>query len=603
MNQRYPILLVKILAAPFLATLLACGGGGGGGGAVVVAPGPISGVVAAGAPVSGIVFVKGANGVATSAVIQPSGHFSIDVSALTPNYLLYAEGLSGDKLWRIYSVATGTGTTNVTPLTDLVVANALGALPGTAADSASLFNTWNGSQIAPAAVATAKARVQASLAPLFTGLGVSSDPLTGSFSADHTGMDLVLDSLDVTYLGSVATVTNRLTGHACTDDVSDHGATATPLPSGDAGVTQAAAADLVGISAITQAGQALHTGGYTGQADAEARFGPFFAADFFHGGMTKSQYLDSMFSGGASAGVPGFTSAPMIVAPIPANALNGTPYLRGYYLNILNSYNYGGSATVSYTSAVTADGTHWLLYGDRRWVGIRIQSSEVKLFNADGSTVMQTGLDLEVENAGRYASAQGVQSAIVTGLGLPAGGVVLTLGPGEGWYYIQALGSSFYPLTDDAVIAAIPDNTTYDVRLYSQPAGSVSLQDTPVQSYPGIVMAGSAPLPNSALAASWFPTLVAPSSHALSAANIPGPFTVTWSNPASGLAPAISIALDWQNVGDPAAYEVVGLPTSYGLGSQSLTLPATTGTPANAHLRVVGFDAYGRGYGSIWAFQ
>ena len=129
---------------------------------------------------------------------------------------------------------------------------------------------------------------------MLNGMGVTTDLMTGSFTANHTGLDLVLDALNITWSGTTATVTNGLTGSSFANDVSNHGATATSLPAGDSGLTQSLKTDLDGIKVLTNALQTLRIQGISTQNDIDIQIGPLVAGDYFGGGMTKAQYLASI---------------------------------------------------------------------------------------------------------------------------------------------------------------------------------------------------------------------------------------------------------------------------------------------------------------------
>lgn len=87
----------------------------------------LSGTAAAGAPIVGQVTVKGALGMTKSAVIEANGNYDVDVTGLTAPYRIRAEGTVGGRLYKLHSYAEEAdlgGTVNVTPFTDLIVANA-----------------------------------------------------------------------------------------------------------------------------------------------------------------------------------------------------------------------------------------------------------------------------------------------------------------------------------------------------------------------------------------------------------------------------------------------------------------------------------------------
>ncbi len=186
--------------------LAACGGGGGGGGSTPTAS-ALSGVAAVGAPIAnGNISVVCATGSALATTTNSTtGAWSVAISGRT---LPCAVEVSGGTIngitntTRYHSVAIAAGTVNVTPLTDLLVANlaaqdpgawfaALGATPATLA------------AITQAKADTALANLRAALgglAPLGT-----IDPITASFAAvpgDTMDDMLALLQASRTFMGS-----------------------------------------------------------------------------------------------------------------------------------------------------------------------------------------------------------------------------------------------------------------------------------------------------------------------------------------------------------------------------------------------------------------
>src|SRR3989304_8792941 len=112
--------IVKFLAIVSALIMFACSGGGGGGagannGAIPTPTPTLSGVAAAGSPiVNGWVRVMGANGVQTNPVLTDGyGRYSVDVSALTAPYVLYAEGVANGVSVKVFSVGLTAGTGNI----------------------------------------------------------------------------------------------------------------------------------------------------------------------------------------------------------------------------------------------------------------------------------------------------------------------------------------------------------------------------------------------------------------------------------------------------------------------------------------------------------
>ena len=171
------------VAAVALSALTACGGGGGGssgstdgsgGGTVPVTPAAalaITGTAATGGPIaSGTVEAKCNAGTATGTT-QANGTYSISVSGGAWPCLLRVTAPNGGVV--LHSVATSTGaaaTANITPATELILAQLLGTAP--ASYYTSVVNT-------PAATfaATVIANAQAQVLALLKAAGVSFDGL------------------------------------------------------------------------------------------------------------------------------------------------------------------------------------------------------------------------------------------------------------------------------------------------------------------------------------------------------------------------------------------------------------------------------------------
>ncbi|MDD3517222.1 MAG: hypothetical protein PHQ14_02645 [Chromatiales bacterium] len=149
----------------------------------------LSGTAAVGAPLSGVVQVVDALGRVSEMVsIGSDGKFSVEVQAAPP-FLLRASG-GGTVL---YSFASQSGVVNITPMTTLAT-----FLAADGANLDGLFAGWNG-QIGQAAIDQAMATVNANLAGLLQAYGLSTayDFFDTAFSADGSGIDAVLDAIDI----------------------------------------------------------------------------------------------------------------------------------------------------------------------------------------------------------------------------------------------------------------------------------------------------------------------------------------------------------------------------------------------------------------------
>lgn len=185
--------------------LVSCGGGGGSSasGDANVA----NGTVAVGAPIAGaLVTARDVNGNNSNTVTADAeGRYSgLNLFGLTAPIIIDAAGELGQtpvKLSTPLTSASG-GTTNVTPLTTALSAMLAGGDPAqlTTAD------------ITAAKLIVAKQKLAEVIAPVAKTVNMSSvaDPVTTAFVANSTGMDQLLDALDIRYRTGAIVMSNRL---------------------------------------------------------------------------------------------------------------------------------------------------------------------------------------------------------------------------------------------------------------------------------------------------------------------------------------------------------------------------------------------------------
>lgn len=192
----------QVLTLAVTLAVSACGGGGSGGSGTV----KVSGVAATGAAIaSGAVTLKCASGASYTTITGTDGKFSIDVSSQALPCLAqvsYVDGAGATQ--KLRSIVTTAGNANITPVTELVVANLTG---GTAA---SAFDSFNANTVKGYTASNITAAV-AAVKTYISGLGVSvtnfpTDPIGVAFVPARTGVtgdavDAILDSLKV-QLGS-----------------------------------------------------------------------------------------------------------------------------------------------------------------------------------------------------------------------------------------------------------------------------------------------------------------------------------------------------------------------------------------------------------------
>ena len=115
--------------------------------------------------------------------------------------MLKAQWVVNSTTYTLFSALPGSGNANINPLSNLIVAAASG---GTA--PATLYATPAQFASMSANISAATATVLNKLQPLLDKYQASQDPITGSFSANHTGLDLLFDNIQVTLTNGAANV-------------------------------------------------------------------------------------------------------------------------------------------------------------------------------------------------------------------------------------------------------------------------------------------------------------------------------------------------------------------------------------------------------------
>ena len=166
----------------------------------------ITGVAATGAPVFGTVTLKDASipAVERTKFTRGDGTFAFNTADIAAPFILRTS--SGGKT--LYSIATGSGITNINPLTTIVVGvaaggadlNTLYASPSPLALNALLLN-----------LTVAESAVKTALAPVLNKFSASGSIFNTVYVADHTGVDALFDVVNVTLSGGVITLTNKST--------------------------------------------------------------------------------------------------------------------------------------------------------------------------------------------------------------------------------------------------------------------------------------------------------------------------------------------------------------------------------------------------------
>ncbi|WP_119290054.1 carboxypeptidase-like regulatory domain-containing protein [Azohydromonas sediminis] len=207
-------LLTSFAASGALALALQACGSGGGGDAPAVATTTIEGTVAVGAALPGAsLSVSDADPTTpdVTGTADASGFYVIDVSTQRPPLVVTARGVVNGESVRVVAVvptaSAGTDlTVNVTPLT-----TAIAALVAPGGDVDALASASAAAAVSAAEVDNATTLVVNTLRsnPAFdAALGTGFDPLTTPFVADGSGIDAVLDQVQVEVSATGVTITN-----------------------------------------------------------------------------------------------------------------------------------------------------------------------------------------------------------------------------------------------------------------------------------------------------------------------------------------------------------------------------------------------------------
>ena len=553
METRYTSIARALSAAGVVALLAGCGGGGG---SASVSTGAISGVAASGAPITGggsgtmngVVTLKDSSSPAHTVTTATDGNgnyafTAAQIQGFTPPFMLQIDYKLGGVGYSLASAVTaadvtgGNATINITPLTDLVIANLGHQI------AATIFANGNyANLLTPAALAAGVAALDAELQPVLAQQGVSGsiDLLHQAFTANGSGLDAVLDSLHVTVDPATGseTLTNTTTGQSVTGTLS--APPTTPLPAGSSNNVT----DLQAITAtFNSVGSLLAT---SPSASDPALLAFFDQTSFRDNGQSLGTFLQNITTTPAVAGGTitfqdiELSAVPSWVTTVPSGA---TAY-KVKFTVLQNQAPNSRNAFIAYKNT----SGNWVFLGNQK-----IASADIVATNASVAGVQCAGFDVEITDKGGI----GLTYAIVTGPQLPASGLLyVATGSGQSLQLAAGAPSTYNgtatPLlqnantltntcsqsiagqtvpTDDTMLAAITLPSSYTLALYT---GSSPATDTPVATYHQTLDA--LPLNSTQVAAADFASAInaTPTPQALFASG--GTLNVSWTAPAaSGL--------------------------------------------------------------------
>ena len=571
MKRLWNIVRFAMLGAVTAVALAACGGGGGSSSTPTPAASTLSGTAAAGAPIIGRVFIKDSTTPTAkekNVPIEADGKYTVDVSDMKAPFMVRADGYVGGNEYHLYSAATAAdvgGTINITPLTDLIVANIAKTV------ASDYYDSGKFSTLTAADLKTQTDALSAKLQPILAAVGVSSsiDLLRASFATDHTGLDAVLDVLRVdttVSAGTVtATITNIINQSQITSNITTGTSTGTLTDTGVAtGVT-----DIQAISAGFKAFSDLFATSLPSDTNATL-LGLFDSATFMQEGQSLAAFLSEITTDKSIIGIS--------FANISIKSMDMTNGKAVVGFSVIQNGMLANDAPDTWSMIKKSDGK-WYMQGDQRIADVEVEAAaEYQVSNT--TNPIATGLRLHIEDRG----GKGFTSAVVTGAGLPSGGVTLINNIANDYFEIQGGYGNHYAMTDTAINAIADTGEIYTVNLY--------IGTTVAATYTEKLL--KRPYLNTELTTASFPAITSPTISQMRAFT-GGNGTVSWTLPAGLTNDWLSVQMN-DDLGNSARVEFSLAPADL---SKAFTLnPVTstgqTFTPTGGGIWLSAWDSYGR---------
>lgn len=539
----------------------ACGGGGGNGN-----PTLISGTAAAGAPIIGTVTIKDSSSPAKTktVTIEANGKYTIDVTDLTAPFMVRADGYVGGNEYHLYSAGTSAdagGTINITPLTDLIVANIAGSVAQT------YFNSGDFSNLTATQLNTEAEALKEKLLPVLQALGVSDsiDLLRASFSTDHTGLDAALDVLKVETDANtnVATITNIITQQQITSNI------ATGNYSGVLTDTTNVASGVTDIQEIT-AGFKQLSDLFSTSLPSETNpnlLALFDPATFLHEGEDLDAFLSDITTDGEMIGISFINISIQSI-----DAAQGTAVVT---FDVLQNGRIEQDAP-EYWHMIKKAGK-WYMQGTQRIAEVDIESRAEYM---PAISTIRTGLEIDISDRG----GRGITSAVITGNGI-ADSATVTNNIEYEWFSFPGNGGDSTYVMNDTQIDSIADvGEVYTVKLYS---GTTLLATYTEKLF-------KRPYLNAELTSAKFPSISAPTVSQLRAFN-GGSTTVSWTLPSGYTGDWLDLGLG-DSAGNTARaqYSLSTAATSKFITLSAITSTGQAFTPTSRWIWLSTRDSYGR---------
>ena len=349
---------LSVFTAVLATSLLyACGGGGSSG--ISAGTTTVSGTAATGAAITaGTVTLKCVSGTSTAATTGTDGSFAIDIGAVTlpcVGRVDYKDAAGAAQ--KLHTFITAAGTANITPITELLVANLTG---GTAVDAFDKFDATKSKAITAAQLTAAIAAIKAYFGTTL-GLAVTdfpADPVgtkflakSGATAGDKT--DALLDALAAQLKLTNITLAN-VVGAVTTSGIAG-GGSVSAAGSSFFKVTNAAVVARNGTFPVSSALGQLPSGNTNIDYNGNSTDGKFeWDVQFTSAGVIKSAYIWYFEAGnaiaffGCNAGSIPCTGVTSDVTAMQVTYVNAAfPEIRDAFPGPATLFSGGASVTVN----------------------------------------------------------------------------------------------------------------------------------------------------------------------------------------------------------------------------------------------------------------
>lgn len=593
-----------LLAVLFSVALASCGGGGGSAGSAAPST-MISGTAAAGAPIIGYVSVRDSSvnsqPVLTNVPIAADGSYTVNVAGLKPPFAFLATGTVGGTTVSLYSAATSAdvgGTINISPFTNLMLMNIAGGIVSNYLNSGGLAS------LTPAQLNAQTTALTTALAPALQSMGLSAatDLLRTTFNANNTGLDAFMDAVHVNATNpSAVTITNIMNAATTLTVDTTAGSATAPAPiTGTLPTTGLTSSGLTPTQQILQSFTTL-TGLFATSLPAPTNSAllALFSTDFLQDGQGLSAFLNQITTDKSNIGI---NFASLTVTSV--DLTNGVAYVQFLPVSSVKNKNEVQNWKVEKnTSGV------WQAAGDQRIANVKVTTTANKNVcpgtlgsGCTAGTTYSTGLNLNIDNKGQQA----IGSAVVTGPGLPSGGVTLVNqfsvpnNDTNTWFAITTTdaqnpacngctgGNNNWNMSD-AEIGAITPGSVYTVKIYDTAGTTVVETDT--------LTLPVAPIPNTALSTTTFPSIDS-GMLSMNGVSVDTTLTLGWTIPTGFSWNDLNVNV-WQNgtgagAGQSEFVDANGPTTAASTGTSTLIVTApTTGGWSFADYWISVNDQYG----------